>query len=796
MLISSALPSLIGGVSQQPAALRLTSACTAMENAWPSVVSGNQKRPASQHVKSIPLTLSNGVAGYLIERGSDYRYSTIITNGDLKVIDLNTGNLQTVTYPDGKTYLNATSPIDSFRFVTIGDYTFITNKTVTVTKSAVAEPVGGETRLNPAAMATIYVTAAVANSYYSIYINNILVAEYLTPDGTQASTAVPDTAAIATQLRNDLVAAVGSPGKLGSTQYTVTQTGSTLTITNFPANGTLTVQANTGDKSLRAFVNAVQTFNDLPPQSPEGRIVKVEGSPESQDDSYYVVFRKGTWIETVSYGEGEALNNSTMPHVLVRNVDGTWTFRRHTWNNRIVGDANANQTPSFVGFTVNDIFVYQNRMGFLADENVILSQTDVYENFYRTSNVQVLDSDRIDVAVLYNNTNILSHAVQYNRDLLLCSDIAQFRLTYQNYLGPKTIQIKFTTAFDQSKRIKPINMGNSIYFIDDRADYRFMKVWEYFPKDLAISDDADDVTAPIPEYIPYDAQFFAGSNRVKVSVLNSAQSPNELFVYKFYWAGERKVQSSWHKWTFNDCVKIHWGDFSGTYFYMLIQRSDGLYLERIRFDEDVFDNNTNYEILLDRRSTPSAMSYNSTTDKTTITLPWSTTANVEVVSSDPPAALDATNGYRHEVTKVSGNTVTVDGDITLHTVAVGLGYTWLYEFSTFLYKAPAGEGTAVVLDGRLQIRYLTLEHHNTAFYQAHVKLPGRAEVVSTFNGRLVGSADSVLGTQAFASGTYRVPIMSRNLDARVWLTNDSPFPHAFGSAEWQGFMTLSSAKRV
>lgn len=797
MLISSPIPNLIGGISQQPAALRLPTMCEDMWNAWPSVVSGNQKRPASQHIAKVPITLSNGAAGILIDRDETYRYAAVITNGDLRVIDLNTGALQTVSFPNGKTYLNATSPVDSFKAVTIGDFTFIANRNVTVTTSAVAEPVAGETRLNPANMATISVTQALANTYYSVYINNVLVAEYLTPTGVDASSAVPDTGVIAEQIMSDLTKAVGATGKLGTTQYTVTQTGSTLTITNFPAGGKIITQANTGDRSLRAFVDSVQTFSDLPPQSPEGRIVKVAGSPEGDGDDYFVVFKNNVWVETVAYNACVQPTASTMPHVLVRNADGTWTFRQHTWDRRIAGDATSNQSPSFVGFKINDLFTFSNRMGVLADENIILSGTDSYENFYRTSTAQVLDSDRIDIAVLSNQVQQLAHAVPYNRDLLISSETAQFRLTYQNFLSPKTAQVKFTTAFNMSARIRPVNMGNSIYFVDDRADYRYLKVWEYFPKDLAVSDDAEDVTAPIPELIPYGCTFLAGSNRVKAAVLSNAQQPSTLWFYKFYWAGERKVQSAWHPWTFNDCVKIHWGAFSGMYFYMLIERSDGLNLERIRFDEDAFDASTNYEVLIDRRAAPTSMTYNANTKKTTITLPWSTTyGTVEVVSNEPSNVENPVYGYRHEVTKVSNTSVTVDGDITTHTVSVGIPYIWYFEFSTVFWRQAQGEGNTAVMDGRVQLRYITVEYHNTAYFKTTVALPGRAPFETTFNGYQVGSVTSTLGNQAFSSGKHRIAVMSRNYDAKITLINDSPFPSAFGSAEWQGVIAPKSAKRL
>lgn len=778
-LVSSAIPNLIGGVSQQPAALRLPTSSERLENAWPSIVSGNQKRRPSEHVATIPLTLSNGVAGYIIDRDPTYEYAVLITNGDLKVVDLNTGALQTVTFPNGKDYLNESSPVDSFRFVTLGDFTFIVNRDVIVSDTTYAEPAS---RLNPVNRGYVYVTQSQFNTNYSVYINGVRKALYTSPNGASGSAACPDTAQIAEILMSDLVTA----------GYTCVRTGSTIVITNLTATDSIQTQGASGDKSVRGFRDSVQTFSDLPVNAPVGSIVKVAGDVEEAGDDYYVIFDGSVWVETYAYGSQKALNWSTMPHVLVRNVDGTWTFKTHSWANRNAGNDVSNQVPSFVGVSINDIFVYQNRMGFLADENIILSEANEYENFFRTTTATIIDSDRIDIAVLNTGVEILSHAVPYNRDLLVCSETAQFRLTYQNFLGPKSVQVKFTTAFNMSKRIRPVNMGNSLYFIDDRADYNFMKVWEYFPKDLAVSDDAEEVTSPIPEYIPQNCSFMAASNRAKSLVLTSASSPSTLFVYKYFWAGDKKVQTAWGKWTFNDVTKLHWGGFTGTFLYMFVQRSNGLNLERIRFDEDVFDNSQNYEIMLDRRTTNVIKSYDPTNDKTYIVTPWTTTyPDVEIISSG-----EGVTGYRHEVTKLASNEFAVDGDITSHTITVGLPYTWLYEFSTQYFRQRQGDGSSVVLDGRVQLRYLTVEYHNSAYFKTHVVLPGRDEFVSTFNGRLAGSELSLLGSQAFSSGKYRIAVMGKNTEVRVWLTNDSPFPHAFGSAEWQGIISPKSTQRV
>lgn len=792
-LVSSPIPNLVGGITQQPASMRLPTMCQDMENAWPSVVSGLQKRPPTRHIADLGVAIAAGAAGHLIERDASYRYLVVVESGALKVIDLITGSQPTIHSPDGLSYLVPASGtcIDKFRFVTVGDTTFITNRDITVATAAVAEtgggPVPGQVRVDPTTHATVYVTQAAYNTYYSVYVNSVLKAQYLTPTGVSGSASCPDTGQIATALNSALVAS----------GYTTIQDGSCVTITNFPAGGTLETQGGTGDKACRGFIRDVQSFSDLPPVMFEGRIVRVMGDPETRGDDYFVVYNKGVWIETMDWNAGEAFDQATMPHVLVREADGSWTFKKHVWEPRQVGDAVSSRLPSFVGTHINSLFSYTGRFGILADENVILSESANYENFFRTTTAQLLDSDPLDIAVLHDNVDILYHAVPYNRDLLLMSEKDQFRLTYANFLGQKTTQIQYSTSFNVSTRNKPFNVGNSVYFVDDRADYTFAKVFEFFPKDNATTDDADEVTAPIPEVIPSDVNFMAASNRSKTLVAHAVSVPNTLFVYRFYWSDAKKVQNAWSRWTFADSTDIRWAGFSSTYLYLLVTRNGTTHLERLLADEDVWDNDEDFEIMLDRRVTLAggSIAYDSVTDKSTLTLPYSTVVAPEVVLKK---ISDGITGIRAAVTVLTSTTVRVDGDVRTYDVTAGIPYTMLFEFSRIFMKQriPYIGGYQDIQDGRLQLRYLTLEYHDTSYFDVTVKHPGRDDAISKFSGAILGSGLNVLGRQPTANGKFRIPLMAKNYDVTIVLTNDTPFPCAFGSAEWQAIYSPKSATRI
>jgi hypothetical protein len=72
-LISSAIPNLVQGVSQQSPALRLSSQAELQENAFPSLVEGLQKRPPLEHSAILSNTTTAGSFIHLINRDATER---------------------------------------------------------------------------------------------------------------------------------------------------------------------------------------------------------------------------------------------------------------------------------------------------------------------------------------------------------------------------------------------------------------------------------------------------------------------------------------------------------------------------------------------------------------------------------------------------------------------------------------------------------------------------------------------------------------------------------------------------
>jgi hypothetical protein len=177
-LISSSIPNLINGVSQQPAALRLASQCEQMVNCMPSPVEGLKKRPPAQHIAKLFAGSAGATRPFttIVDRDGTIKYLVLIQDNAIKVFGLD-GSTKTVTTPDGTSYLDiAGEPSSTFRVATVADYMFIVNREKTVAMSAATSPTWGTKSM-------VFIRSAEYATTYSITVNSTTVSYETLPAG-------------------------------------------------------------------------------------------------------------------------------------------------------------------------------------------------------------------------------------------------------------------------------------------------------------------------------------------------------------------------------------------------------------------------------------------------------------------------------------------------------------------------------------------------------------------------------------------------------------------------------------
>lgn len=785
MLISQSIPNLANGVSQQPFTLRLASQSELQENGLSTTSQGLRKRPPTKHLKKILSGTYLNSAIHTINRDENERYVVVITNGDLKVFDL-AGNEKTVTFPSGKAYLNAADPTNAFRAVTVADYTFLVNKTVTVTPG---------TSTAPARPFEALVNVKIGNygKTYSVVINSTVAASYTTPDGSNSShTQNISTDFIAAQLYNGMVANGYTSG-----DWHVSVSGSVIYVRNNASNFSILAQDGFNNAAMLAIKDQVQKFQDLPANAAFGGFaLEVVGDKQTGFDNFWVRFDPtgtGSWRETIKPGTRVNYTASTMPHTLVRNANGTFTFAPTTWNDRQVGTLDSNPDPSFVGRKITDIFFYRNRLGFLADESVIFSEASEFFNFYRTTVTELLDSDPIDVTVSHTKVATLQHAIPFNRQLLLFSAQSQFVVEAGDLLTPKTIAIKQATEFECDPNVKPAGIGKNVYFVVPKGEYTGVR--EYFPVDeVSGINDSIEVTGHVPQYIPKNAYDISPCLTEDMLVVLTKNERNAIYAYKFYFNGNEKLQSSWSKWVMDAGDSVLSAEFILSELILVIQRSDGLYLEKLSVALGDIGTNEPYNVHLDRKLTVAKanLTWDGTyTNIATAYLPGPLTGDWEAIiaKAQPKKA-----GTRLAL-EATGTGARIRGNYTDCDLIVGRKYTFRYQFSPITRKEQVGNAVQSDTQGRLQLRTMQVNFATTGYFKALVTPEGRNTYTYIYSGKTLGLPSSTIGTIELDTGNTKFPILAQNTQVTIELNSDAPLPCSFLSADWEGMYVKRKSGR-
>ena len=527
-----------------------------------------------------------------------------------------------------------------------------------------------------------------------------------------------------------------------------------------------------------------QRFTDLPSTgNTTGDVWEVSGDQNNQFDTYYVKWDGSVWRETVKPGVSTTFDASTMPYQLVRTAVNTFTFQQTTWNTRLVGDDNSNSPPSFIGRAINDVFFHRNRLGFCADENVIFSRAGDFFNFWIETVTSVLDSDPIDVAVNHTKVSIVRYALPFNTSLMLFSDQVQFQLSARDLLTPKTVNINATTEFEVNKFCKPVGSGQDIYFAVEKGGYTGIR--EYYVQPLTYTNDASEVTAHVPKYIPSGVFRIIPSNSEDILFTLNTTARNEVHVYKYYWGEDnKKLQSSWGKWKFASTDVILNGDMINNNLYLVIQRSDGIYLDVMDIQAGLVDSDMNVLVHLDRKVSLTG-TYNSSTNTTTWTLPYQE-ANIQGVLG---GAFGSAKGTILSISRPSSTTVTAPGNFTAGAVYFGRPYTMLYRLSEIYFK---DQNNSSVTHYQLQLKNLEVIYAQSGYFRVEITPDHRKTYTYVFSGKAVGV--STLGDLTLLDGKFRTPVYSSTRNLKIDIINDSYLPCKLQSAEWEALMSTLSRR--
>ncbi len=357
----------------------------------------------------------------------------------------------------------------------------------------------------------------------------------------------------------------------GVTGVTAVALGSSIAIWEDGRSKWLEVEVETGqgDRSCVAFNSVTESVSGLPLYAVVGARIQVRPDPTTENGTYYLqaeriaddangeVLEEVVWSESRSILGNHEIDQTTMPYICTWDEDTEeFTVTTGDYRDRLKGDTDTVKDPKFIGKRINDIGYFQKRLVFISGNDVTMSETDDLQNFWKQSAVQLLATDPISIASSATNVDELKTVTTHNRDLLLGASNAQFKIDGRSAVTPQTVSMPQTTSYEAIADIKPVSIGNTIYFPIDYGDSSGIK--EYTGERETDQDIADSITGHVIGYIQGTVEkLIANANLNMLAVTTNDGTDNTIYVYEFKRANDGSlIQSAWSTWVLPESTTI------------------------------------------------------------------------------------------------------------------------------------------------------------------------------------------------------------------------------------------------
>ena len=312
--------------------------------------------------------------------------------------------------------------------------------------------------------------------------------------------------------------------------------------------------------ALVAIKEVAVSTSDLPVQSRHGRLFQIKLTA-GNDSDFWVKFvandgvsGEGYYEETINPTVSKGLDNSTMPHELVNTALNTFIFRQIDYTDRLVGDLTTNSNPSFVGSKIASAFFHNNRLGFISDDNVILSVSGDFYNFFFSTAQTIVDSDPIDISCSSVRPTSLHSVLPTAQGVVLFSENQQFIMfSDTGVLTPSLATIRTLSNYQTDKNIEPVEVGTNINFVSKTPGYS--RVFGMVTRGQEENPQVLDISRVVKEWISPDIDFMLASPQNSM-IAASGQSLNEVFIYRYYNDGEKNLMEAWVSWLMPGTVQF------------------------------------------------------------------------------------------------------------------------------------------------------------------------------------------------------------------------------------------------
>ena len=611
----------------------------------------------------------------------------------------------------------------------------------------------------------------------------------------------------------------------------------------------------------------VSNVSRLPPQCRDGIVVKIANS-STEDDDYYLKFignddidGEGVWEETHKPGYRVLINPETMPHEIIQLTKGHWVVTPIYWEPRTVGDEGTAPPPSFIDFlpkkidkdepvlkqggpegvrkdfkkTITGMAWYRNRFILFSDKSICCSVAGDYYNFFPKTAMTQNETDPVDITAAGDFPTPIVESMEMTAGLVLFSKEEQFLFTTDaDMLKPTSAKVMSVAQFNYNVTVPPIKIGQNIGFLSDAGlNDKLFEMSQVSregsePKVIELSklieprlpDNVNLMTHTksnmtvflgkywTPEYLsdPKNTTLedCDGKDEDPWRLYNSPKF-REVWGYKYYDNGNKRVQSAWFRWVFDWPIAYH--VCMDDNYYVVLHNGYNTQLRKIglKHEESVMplgldggitgcptgcfyqQQDKSYVMIDSDFARPGECYYFELYNKNSVIDAYKCGEQYEPIKSGygivQQGEGDDCNSFWVELdgnwfTDCNGNPIECGDPNNQYRIAFGKNFSMVVDFPTIYVTKTQGDQTKSQWDPNLTIHRCKFSVGKPGTYKVRIRRKSR-DTVEQWH-------DVNFDYPRLTEETFTQPVFMKNVDIDMRLVVDDPHGGILYSMQWEG----------
>lgn len=593
------------------------------------------------------------------------------------------------------------------------------------------------------------------------------------------STAAVQPEAIAISLKNLLVAA-GLTGTTTSGSHIV-----------FPL--ALLVKSvevdDGGDGSLiRGVADEIESVDKTSVIHYVGKVVKVRS--RNVADAFYLKavakdslvtsgYTEVTWVEgagvthtitggllylTINAGSAYVASSATLLNAI---LPGT----HPTFSASTAGDADSAPSPFFVGRQVSYLGTFQNRLLVGSGGVLAVSKTEDYLNFFRSTVLTFPADDPFEMQPTGSEDDTLRASTLYDQDLVIFGNRRQYTIQGKTALTPTAANMAVMSSYEGVADASPVSAGGFIFYA--KGGENNSSVHQIQPGQTVDSPESFPASSQLDSYIAGSIiEMYSATGSPSLLLARATGKRNGLYCFAYLDKQDGRKMDSWSRWEFNDVLGVTIGMSVVTDGVIIYSIRTGGATPAVYVVADFIPTATNLS------SKPYLDSHR----------PWTQVASglgsVIPTSGDGWAsAFDSTSGRRFTGSALANSAALLASYPAEPGLTVGAtNEAYFIPTNPFMRDAKS----KAIMSGRLTISKLLLAFKQSIGFVWQLSSRGVADDELTFNGRVLGDPDNLIGVEPISTGLHSIPVGLETRQYEVKIASRRWYPFTVTAIEWVG----------